>query len=190
MVTVEEKNKSLCLQVYVNWRCLSAGASRVCVRIVGHNLETSYSEASKDQMSIIELPLSDPPLCFSCCPLTGDLLVGCKNKLVLFCLKRLALRLDVTVLDFERSLILHVQNFTPSEVAFCAGYIAITAELEVLIIKLETGKKAADVQEQHIHRSVEPEHANKGMYIFHRSLEQVVIQVVCKKWCREWESHN
>ncbi|KAJ7324795.1 hypothetical protein JRQ81_017815 [Phrynocephalus forsythii] len=163
VVTIEEQNKNLFLQVYVNWRCLSAGTSRVCVRIVGHNLETSYSEASKDQMSVIELPLSDPPLCFSCCPLTGDLLVGCKNKLILFCLKRLVLRQDVTVLDFERSLILHMQSFTPSEVAFCSGYIAITAELEILVIKLETGKKAAGDQEQHIYHSVEPDNPNKGV---------------------------
>uniref|UniRef100_A0ABM5G3D5 BLOC-2 complex member HPS3 isoform X1 n=1 Tax=Pogona vitticeps TaxID=103695 RepID=A0ABM5G3D5_9SAUR len=164
VVTIEEKNKSLFLQAYVNWRCFSGGTARVCVRIVGHNLETPYSEASKDQMSIIELPLSDPPVCFSCCPLTGDLLVGCKNKLILFRLKRLVLRQDVTVMDFERSLILHIQNFTPSEVAFCAGYIAITAELEVLIIKLETGKKtASDQEQQHIYRSLEPENTNKGI---------------------------
>ncbi|KAL8187860.1 UNVERIFIED_CONTAM: hypothetical protein K2H54_057212 [Gekko kuhli] len=74
----------------------------------------------------------------------GDLLVGCKNKLVLFCLKQLVVSQDLTILDFERSLILHIQNVTPAEVAFCAGYVAITAELEVLILKLEPSEKAAD----------------------------------------------
>ncbi|XP_062988152.1 BLOC-2 complex member HPS3 isoform X2 [Elgaria multicarinata webbii] len=125
--------------------------------MVGHNLEASCTEASKDQMSIIELPLSDPPLCFSCCPLTGDLLVGCKNKLILFCLKHVAVSRDVTVLDFERTLILHIENFTPAEVAFCAGYVAITVELEVLILKLETGEEVAANSRWHTYESRVPE---------------------------------
>nr|XP_056706537.1 BLOC-2 complex member HPS3 [Euleptes europaea] len=149
VVTIEEKNKALFLRAYVNWRCLSAGSSRVCVRMLGHNPHASCPEASKEQMSIIEMPLSDPPICFSCCPLKGDLLVGCKNKLVLFCLKQLVVSQDLTVLDFERSLILHVQNVTPAEIAFCAGYVAITAELEVLILKLEPSEKAADSSGPH-----------------------------------------
>ncbi|XP_061492986.1 BLOC-2 complex member HPS3 isoform X2 [Rhineura floridana] len=154
MVTIEEKNQSLFLRAYVNWRCMSTGNTRVCVRMIGHNLEASYTDATKDQMTIIEFPLSDLPLCFSCCPLTGDLLVGCKNKLILFCLKHLVRRQDLTVLDFERLLILHIDNVTLAEVAFCAGYVAITAELEVLILKLETGEKVVDNSRQHIYDSV------------------------------------
>ncbi|XP_064021386.1 BLOC-2 complex member HPS3 isoform X2 [Pogoniulus pusillus] len=115
---------------------MSAGSSRVCVRMLGHKMEESYSETLKEQMSIVEMPLSDPPLCISCCPVTGDLLVGCKNKVVLFCLKYLVVNQSLTVLDFERSLILHMDNVTPAEVAFCARHIAITTELDVLILKL------------------------------------------------------
>ncbi|NXX39434.1 HPS3 protein, partial [Tricholaema leucomelas] len=136
LVTIEEKSKATFLRAYTNWRCMSAGTSRVCVRMVGHKMEESYSETLKEQMSIVEMPLSDPPLCISCCPVTGDLLVGCKNKVVLFRLKYLVVNQNLTVLDFERSLILHMDNVTPAEVAFCARHIAITTELDVLILKL------------------------------------------------------
>ncbi|NXP71535.1 HPS3 protein, partial [Ramphastos sulfuratus] len=136
LVTIEEKSKATFLRAYTNWRCMSAGSSRVCVRMVGHKMEESYSETLKEQMSIVEMPLSDPPLCISCCPVTGDLLVGCKNKVVLFCLKYLVINQSLTVLDFERSLILHMDNIIPAEVAFCARHIAITTELDVLILKL------------------------------------------------------
>uniref|UniRef100_A0A8C7E3J3 HPS3 biosis of lysosomal organelles complex 2 subunit 1 n=1 Tax=Naja naja TaxID=35670 RepID=A0A8C7E3J3_NAJNA len=111
VATIEEKHSTLFLRVYVNWRCMSSGSSRVCVRMQGHNPEASYTETSKEQMTIIEIPLSDPPTCFSC------------------------------LLDFERSLILHMEKITPTEVAFCAGYVAVTAELEVLVFKLLTGEK-------------------------------------------------
>ncbi|XP_070609509.1 BLOC-2 complex member HPS3 isoform X2 [Erythrolamprus reginae] len=159
VATIEEAHSTLFLRVYVNWRCMSSGSSRVCVRMQGHNPEASYSETSKEQMSIIEIPLSDPPTCFSCCPLSGDLLVGCKNKLILFHLKHLFVSDNVKVLDFERSLILHMETFTPTEVAICAGYVAVTAELEVLVFKLLTGEKGtlAGNCKQHICESAQPE---------------------------------
>ncbi|XP_070802455.1 BLOC-2 complex member HPS3 isoform X1 [Pituophis catenifer annectens] len=159
VATIEETHSTLFFRVYVNWRCMSSGSSRVCVRMQGHNPEASYTETSKEQMSIIEIPLSDPPTCFSCCPLSGDLLVGCKNKLILFHLKHLLVSEDVKVLDFERSLILHMEKFTPTEVAFCAGYVAVAAELEVLVFKLLIGEKvtSAGNSKQHICESVESE---------------------------------
>ncbi|NXC17266.1 HPS3 protein, partial [Corythaeola cristata] len=152
LVTIEEKSKATFLRAYVNWRCMSAGSSRVCVRMVGHKMEESYSETLKEQMSIVEMPLSDPPLCISCCPVNGDLLVGCKDKLVMFRLKYLVINQNLTVLDFERSLILHIDNFIPAEVAFCARHIAITTELDVLILKLELVQQSADWTEQCAHR--------------------------------------
>uniref|UniRef100_A0A8C8B1A3 HPS3 biogenesis of lysosomal organelles complex 2 subunit 1 n=1 Tax=Otus sunia TaxID=257818 RepID=A0A8C8B1A3_9STRI len=152
LVTIEEKNKATFLRTYMNWRCMSAGSSRVCVRMVGHKMEESYSETLKEQMSIVEMPLSDPPLCVSCCPVNGDLLVGCKNKLVMFCLKYLVINQNLTVLDFERSLILHIDNLIPAEVAFCARHIAVMTELEVLILKLELVQQSADRTEQCAHR--------------------------------------
>ncbi|XP_048811423.1 Hermansky-Pudlak syndrome 3 protein isoform X1 [Lagopus muta] len=148
LVTIEEKSKATFLRAYVNWRCMSAGSSRVCVRMVGHKMEESYTETLKEQMSIVEMALSDPPLCISCCPVNGDLLVGCKNKLVMFCLKYLVINQNLTVLDFERSLILHTDNFIPAEVAFCARHIAITTELDVLILKLDLIQHSADRGEQ------------------------------------------
>uniref|UniRef100_A0A669PX88 HPS3 biogenesis of lysosomal organelles complex 2 subunit 1 n=1 Tax=Phasianus colchicus TaxID=9054 RepID=A0A669PX88_PHACC len=144
LVTIEEKSKATFLRAYVNWRCMSAGSSRVCVRMVGHKMEESYTETLKEQMSIVEMALSDPPLCISCCPVNGDLLVGCRNKLVMFCLKYLVINQNLTVLDFERSLILHIDNFIPAEVAFYARHIAITTELDVLILKLDLIQQSAD----------------------------------------------
>ncbi|XP_047915267.1 BLOC-2 complex member HPS3 isoform X2 [Anser cygnoides] len=151
LLTIEEKSKATFLRAYMNWRCMSAGSSRVCVRMVGHKMEESYSETLKEQMSVVEMPLSDPPLCVSCCPVNGDLLVGCKNKLVMFCLKYLVINQNLTVLDFERTLILHIDDFIPTEVAFCARHIAITTELDVLILKLEL-IQSADSTEQYAHR--------------------------------------
>ncbi|KAM6257867.1 BLOC-2 complex member HPS3 [Porphyrio hochstetteri] len=151
LVTIEEKSKATFLRAYMNWRCMSAGSSRVCVRMVGHKVEESYSETLKEQMSIVEMPLSDPPLCMSCCPVNGDLIVGCKNKLVLFCLKYLVINQNLTVLDFERSLILHFDNIIPAEVAFCARHIALTTELDVLILKLELVQQSADSTEPCAH---------------------------------------
>ncbi|XP_048796415.1 Hermansky-Pudlak syndrome 3 protein-like isoform X3 [Lagopus muta] len=148
LVTIEEKRKATFLRAYVNWRCMSAGSSRVCVRMVGHKMEESYTKTLKEQMSIVEMALSDPPLCISCCPVHGDLLVGCRNKLVMFCLKYLVINQNLTVLDFERSLILHTDNFIPAEVAFCAWHIAITTELDVLILKLDLVQHSADRGEQ------------------------------------------
>ncbi|KAM6127780.1 BLOC-2 complex member HPS3 isoform 1-T1 [Phoenicopterus ruber ruber] len=153
LVTIEEKSKATFLRAYMNWRCMSAGSARVCVRMVGHKMEESYSETLKEQMSIVEMPLSDPPLCISCCPVSGDLLVGCKNKLVMFCLKYLVINQNLTVLDFERSLILHIDNLIPAEVAFCARHVAITTELDVLILKLELVQQSADRPEQRAHRA-------------------------------------
>ncbi|KAF1535920.1 Hermansky-Pudlak syndrome 3 protein, partial [Eudyptula albosignata] len=152
LVTIEEKSKATFLRAYMNWRCMSAGSSRVCVRMVGHKMEESYGETLKEQMSIVEMPLSDPPLCISCCPVNGDLLVGCKNKLVMFCLKYLIINQNLTVLDFERSLILHIDNLIPAEVGFCAGHIAVTTELDVLILKLELVQQSTDGTEQCAHR--------------------------------------
>lgn len=140
LVTIEEKNKVATLRTYLNWRCKSTGNSRVSVRMLGLKLEAPYSGASRDQMEIVELPLSDPPLCISCCPVQGDLLVGCRNKLVLFALKHLMAATDLEVLDFERSLILHTV-VTPLQVAFCAGYVSFLAEFEVAIFQIVQGSE-------------------------------------------------
>ncbi|NXJ48935.1 HPS3 protein, partial [Spizaetus tyrannus] len=181
LVTIEEKSKATFLRAYMNWRCMSAGSSRVCVRMVGHKMEESYSETLKEQMSIVEMPLSDPPLCISCCPVNGDLLVGCKNKLVMFCLKYLVINQNLTVLDFERSLILHIDNLIPAEVAFCARHIAITTELDVLILKLEVVQQSADRTEQCAHRVSTLEKPVDGGPSTHTLQLELDEFIVCQK---------
>ncbi|XP_038628208.1 Hermansky-Pudlak syndrome 3 protein isoform X1 [Tachyglossus aculeatus] len=144
LVTLEEKNQATYLRAYVNWRCKPAENSRVCIRMMGHATDMSYTETFKDQMSIIEMPLSEPPLCLSCCPLKGDLLVGCRNKLILFGLKFQAINEEFSVLDFELSLIVHVNDILPVEISFCANYVALMADLEVLILKLEPSQEGGE----------------------------------------------
>ncbi|NXV42973.1 HPS3 protein, partial [Uria aalge] len=181
LVTIEEKSKATFLRAYTNWRCMSAGSSRVCVRMVGHKMEESYSETLKEQMSIVEMPLSDPPLCISCCPVNGDLLVGCKNKLVMFCLKYRVIKQNLTVLDFERSLILHIDNFVPAEVAFCARHIAVTTELDVLILKLELVEQSADRTEQCAHNVGALEKPVDGNPSSHTSQLELDEFIICQK---------
>ncbi|NXT76126.1 HPS3 protein, partial [Zapornia atra] len=181
LVTIEEKSKATFLRAYMNWRCMSAGSSRVCVRMVGHKVEESYSETLKEQMSIVEMPLSDPPLCMSCCPVNGDLIVGCKNKLVLFCLKYLVINQNLTVLDFERSLILHIDNIIPAEVAFCARHIAVTTELDVLILKLELVQQSADRTEPCAHRVSTLEKSVDGGSSTHTLQPELDEFIVCQK---------
>ncbi|NWX09846.1 HPS3 protein, partial [Caloenas nicobarica] len=181
LVTIEEKGKATFLRAYMNWRCMSAGSSRVCVRMVGHKMEESYRETLKEQMSIVEMPLSDPPLCISCCPVSGDLLVGCKNKLVMFCLKYVVINQNLTVLDFEHSLILHIDNLIPAEVAFCARHIAITTELDVLILKLELVQQSADRTERCAHRGSaleKPVDAGPSTHALQLELDEFII---CQK---------
>ncbi|NXS61097.1 HPS3 protein, partial [Brachypteracias leptosomus] len=181
LVTIEEKSKATFLRAYTNWRCMSAGSARVCVRMVGHKMEESYSETLKEQMSIVEMPLSDPPLCVSCCPVSGDLLVGCKNKLVMFRLKYLVINQNLTVLDFERSLILHIDNLVPAEVAFCARHIAITTELDVLILKLELVQQSADRTEQCAHRVSTLEKPGDGGPSTHTLQPELDEFIICQK---------
>ncbi|XP_075057998.1 BLOC-2 complex member HPS3 [Mixophyes fleayi] len=135
LVTIEEKNNISSLRTYVNCRCQSTGSSRVSVRMVGLQLDSLHTGVSKDQMEIIEMPLSENPLCVSSCPMRGDLLVGCKNKLMVFSLKYMSIH-DQPVLDFDRSLVLHITGIVPTQVSFCAGYIGILSDLEVLVFRL------------------------------------------------------
>ncbi|NXX98829.1 HPS3 protein, partial [Centropus bengalensis] len=181
LVTIEEKGKATFLRAYVNWRCMSAGSTRVCVRMVGHKVEESYSEALKEQMSIVEMPLSDPPLCISCCPVTGDLLVGCKDKLVLFSLKYRVLNQNLTVLDFERSLILHLENLIPAEVAFCAGRIAIATELDVLILNLEVAQQSTDGTEHSAHGATKLEKPGDKGPPTHNLQPELDEFIICQK---------
>lgn len=61
--------------------------ARVGVRLLGHLLRGG-SVWGGVQTEIIEIPLSERPVAVTCCPVTGNLLVGCENTLVLFTLQR------------------------------------------------------------------------------------------------------
>nr|XP_012292455.1 Hermansky-Pudlak syndrome 3 protein isoform X2 [Aotus nancymaae] len=153
LVAIEEKNKATFLRAYVNWRNKRTENSRVCIRMIGHNVEGPFSGAFRDQMYIVEMPLSEAPLCISCCPVKGDLLVGCTNKLVLFSLKYQIIDEEFSLLDFERSLVIHIDNITPVEISFCVGYVAVMSDLEILILKLESGPKNGEKVHHHPHKT-------------------------------------
>lgn len=61
--------------------------ARVGVRLLGHLLRGASMRGGV-QMEIIEMPLSERPVAVACCSVTGDLLVGCENTLILFTLRR------------------------------------------------------------------------------------------------------
>ncbi|XP_066565669.1 BLOC-2 complex member HPS3 isoform X2 [Amia ocellicauda] len=150
VVTIEEKNNATYLRVYTNWRYQSAEKTRVGVRLLGHLLRgSSFRAAPKEQMEIIEMPLFEPPLCVSCCGVSGDLLVGCTQSSVIFTLKRRVLSEQQYALDFERFLILHTDGWTPTQVAFCAGYVALQRDLDVLVVRLDRLEPCPSSQHQH-----------------------------------------
>ncbi|XP_015093455.1 BLOC-2 complex member HPS3 isoform X1 [Vicugna pacos] len=163
LVAIEEKNKATFLRAYVNWRSKRTENSRVCIRMVGHNVEAPFSETFRDQMSILEMPLSETPLCISCCPVKGDILVGCTNKLVLFSLKYQVINEEFSVLDFERSLIIHIDSITPVEISFCVGYVAVMSDLEVLILKLESDPKNGENVTHHPRKTNNPMKQAEGI---------------------------
>lgn len=105
----------------------------------------------KEQMEIIEIPLSETPICAACCSITGALLVACAKSLVLFGLKRQSLSDHLDAFDFERLLILYVSGWSPLQVALCGGYVAMQTELEVLVVKLENLGKRCAFDEEHTH---------------------------------------
>ncbi|XP_023368768.1 Hermansky-Pudlak syndrome 3 protein [Otolemur garnettii] len=156
LVAIEEKNKATFLRAYVNWRSKRTENARVCIRMVGHDVEASFRETFRDQMSIVEMPLSEAPLCISCCPVKGDLLVGCTNKLVLFSLKRHTIDEEFSLLDFERSLIIHIDNIMPVEISYCVGHVGVMSDLEVLILKLESDAKIAERVNHHSRKASNP----------------------------------
>ncbi|XP_068613590.1 BLOC-2 complex member HPS3-like [Brachionichthys hirsutus] len=165
LVTIEEKNSATYLRVYTNWRHQAEERARVGVRLLGHLLRGGSMRGGA-QMEIIEIPLSERPVAVACCAVTGDLLVGCGNTLVLFTLRRQnqnSLQIlqgagpgahqnpgpsqTVSILDFERSVILHLSELTPKQVALCDSYVAMQTELEVLVLKLEASSEP-EVQEE------------------------------------------
>ncbi|XP_031725579.1 BLOC-2 complex member HPS3 isoform X2 [Anarrhichthys ocellatus] len=175
LVTIEEKNSATYLRAYTNWRYQAEGKARVGVRLLGHLLRGA-SVRGGVQMEIIEIPLSERPVAVACCSVTGDLLVGCENTLVLFALRRQNQQSlnqsqqmfpntwtnsqqsssqsqgqitgsNHNFLDFERSVILHLPKLKPKQVALCGVYIAVQAELEVLVLKLDASSETKTLEE-------------------------------------------
>ncbi|XP_063357215.1 Hermansky-Pudlak syndrome 3 protein isoform X2 [Pelmatolapia mariae] len=175
LVTIEEKNNATYLRAYTNWRYQAEEKARVGVRLLGHLLGGA-SVWGGVQMEIIEIPLSERPIAVSCCPVRGDLLVGSENTLVLFTLRQhnqqnlenqslqsswpntrqrcgqsqaqsSSSSQNLSVLDFERSVILHLPKITPKQVALCDTYVAVQGELEVLILKLDETSEPQTLEE-------------------------------------------
>ncbi|KAM9848485.1 BLOC-2 complex member HPS3 [Aulostomus maculatus] len=188
LVTIEEKNSATYLRAYTNWRYQAEEKARVGVRLLGHLLRGA-SQRGGAQMEIIEIPLSERPVAVACCSITGDLLVGCDKTLVLFTLRRQSQQNllsqsqnpwsswqqspsqgqgqnsssnhNVSLLDFERSVILHLPGTKPRQVALCGGYVAVQAELEVLVLKLSAHSETKEQEvspdtDNHVDRVEDP----------------------------------
>lgn len=54
---------------------------------------------------------------------------------------------NLSVLDFERSVILHLPKIAPKQVALCDTYVAVQGELEVLILKLDETSEPQTLEE-------------------------------------------
>ncbi|KAM7387706.1 hypothetical protein PAMP_023927 [Pampus punctatissimus] len=173
LVTIEEKNSGTYLRAYTNWRYQAEEKARVGVRLLGHLLRGASLRGGV-QMEIIEIPMSERPVAVACCSVTGDLLVGCHKTLVLFTLKRQnqqnlqslqslasntqqsssqsqgqtsSSNQNLSFLDFERSVILHLPGTKPKQVALCGGYVAVQSELEVLVLKLDASSEPKTLEE-------------------------------------------
>ncbi|XP_038571088.1 Hermansky-Pudlak syndrome 3 protein isoform X2 [Micropterus salmoides] len=175
LVTIEEKNSAIYLRAYTNWRYQAEEKARVGVRLLGHLLRGASMRGGV-QMEIIEMPLSERPVAVACCSVTGDLLVGCENTLILFTLRRQNQQSlnqqnlpsmgpntqqtssqsqgqtsisnqNLSILDFERSVILHLPKIKPKQVALCGGYVAVRGELEVLVLKLDASSEPKTLEE-------------------------------------------
>ncbi|XP_062868996.1 Hermansky-Pudlak syndrome 3 protein isoform X2 [Trichomycterus rosablanca] len=157
LVTIEEKNGATYLRAYTNWRYQGAEKKRVGVRLLGHLMQGQALQGTpKEQMEIVEIPLSEAPRCAACCPITGSLLVACSKSLVLFGLKRQSLSEQHDALDFERLLIVNVPGWCPLQVALCGSYVALQTDLEVLVLKLENLEKERMTEHKHLHGSDMP----------------------------------
>lgn len=168
MVTIEEKNGATYLRAYTNWRYQGAEKQRVGVRLLGHLMRgQALQGAPKEQMEIVEMPLSEAPRCASCCPVTGSLLVACTKSLVLFGLKRQSFSEQHDALDFERLLIVNVPGWCPVQVALCGSYVALQTELEVLVLRLENLEKERMTGHEHPHSS---DQDDRGIVVSIRSI--------------------
>ncbi|XP_034558099.1 Hermansky-Pudlak syndrome 3 protein isoform X2 [Notolabrus celidotus] len=178
LVTIEEKNSATYLRAYTNWRYQAEEKARVGVRLLGHLLRGA-SVRGGVQMEIIEIPLSERPVAVACCSVTGDLLVGCENTLVLFTLRRQnqqslqnqsqqivqstwpntqqstsqsqgqtsSSNQTISILDFERSVILHLPIIKPKQVSLCGGFVGVRTEHEVLVLKLDASTESQTLDE-------------------------------------------
>ncbi|KAM7409251.1 hypothetical protein PAMA_000959 [Pampus argenteus] len=173
LVTIEEKNSATYLRAYTNWRYQAEEKARVGVRLLGHLLRGASLRGGV-QMEIIEIPMSERPVAVACCSVTGDLLVGCHKSLVLFTLRRQnqqnlqslqspasntqqsssqsqgqtsSSNQNLSFLDFERSIILHLPGTKPKQVALCGGYVAVQSDLEVLVMKLDASSEPKTLEE-------------------------------------------
>ncbi|MEQ2282845.1 hypothetical protein AMECASPLE_004957 [Ameca splendens] len=177
LVTIEEKNSATYLRVYTNWRFQAEEKARVGVRLLGHLLRGASVWGGVQmeiiEIPLSEHPVA--VACCSVkgdllvgCENTLVLftlrrhtqqnlkenqqeLQSSWSKAEQSCSqsrgRTFSPNLELSVLDFERSVILHLSKINPKEVALCGSYVAIQAELEVLVLKLEATTERTATEE-------------------------------------------
>uniref|UniRef100_A0A1A7W9Q6 Hermansky-Pudlak syndrome 3 n=1 Tax=Iconisemion striatum TaxID=60296 RepID=A0A1A7W9Q6_9TELE len=132
LVTIEEKNSATYLRAYTNWRCQAEEKARIGRQnqenLQNQNQQNPLSFWSNTQQSCIQSQGAGQ---------TSS--SGQKGSL----------------LDFERSVILHLSRLTPKQVALCGAFVAVQAELEVLVLKLEVTSEPTMQESSDAHLSAD-----------------------------------
>ncbi|XP_015247536.1 PREDICTED: Hermansky-Pudlak syndrome 3 protein isoform X2 [Cyprinodon variegatus] len=177
LVTIEEKNSATYLRVYTNWRYQAEEKARVGVRLLGHLLRGASAWGGVQMEIIEIPLSEHPVALASCpvkgdllvgCEKTLVLfalkrhtqqnlkenqqnLQSSWSNTEQSCSQNRgqnsAANQDLSVLDFERSVILHFSKIFPKQVALCGGYVAIQGDLEVLVLKLRATTETTATEE-------------------------------------------
>ncbi|XP_047231628.1 Hermansky-Pudlak syndrome 3 protein isoform X2 [Girardinichthys multiradiatus] len=177
LVTIEEKNSATYLRVYTNWRFQAEEKARVGVRLLGHLLRGASVWGGVQmeiiEIPLSEHPVAVACCSVKGDLLVGcenTLVLFTLRRHTQQNLKEnqqelqsswsnaeqscsqsrgrtFSPNLELSVLDFERSVILHLSKINLKEVALCGSYVAIQAELEVLVLKLEATTERTATEE-------------------------------------------
>ncbi|XP_027146173.1 BLOC-2 complex member HPS3 isoform X3 [Larimichthys crocea] len=177
LVTIEEKNSAIYLRAYTNWRYQAEEKARVGVRLLGHLLGGASVRGGVQmeiiEIPLSERPVAVAccsirgDLLVACENTLVLFTLRRQNQQSLNQSQQIlqstwpnnqqsssqsqgqtsSSTQNVSILDFERSVILHLPKIKPKRVALCGGYVAIQAELEVLVLKLDASSETKIMEE-------------------------------------------
>ncbi|XP_044218137.1 Hermansky-Pudlak syndrome 3 protein isoform X2 [Thunnus albacares] len=177
LVTIEEKNSATYLRAYTNWRYQAEEKARVGVRLLGHLLRGASQRGGVQMEIIEIPMSERPVAVACCSVTGDLLVGCEKTLVLFTLRRQNQQNLNqsqqnpqspwpntqqsssqsqgqtsssnqnFSFLDFERSVILHLPGMKPKQVALCGGYVAMQAELEVLVLKLDASTEPITLEE-------------------------------------------